>query len=197
MSAEPYIGEVQVFAGPFAPRGWMTCDGTMLDIRAYTALYAVIGNRFGGDGQTTFALPDLRGRVALGAGSGPNLTPRAIGTVVGAGAEAVTLTESNLPVHTHASALEVVPKVQATTTQGSVSAPGSGALLASGYDIQMAVPVNGYTSATTAPVALGGTSSGISGNTASTGGAGPHENRMPYLAVNYIIAVQGYFPQRP
>lgn len=173
----------------------MFCYGQILQIQEYTALFSVIGNRFGGNGSSTFALPNLSGRVAMGTGSGPGLTSRSIGHAEGT--PTVVLGTQNLPPHTHGPALEITPQVRATTDQGSVSSPANGAVLASGYDIEQAVPINLYTSSSSDTMPLSGTSGGIHGPLESTGAGGAHDNMMPFLAINYIIAVQGNYPVRP
>lgn len=195
MGSEPYIGDVQIFASRKIPQGWHLCDGTLLSISGNEALFSVIGNRFGGDARVNFAVPDLRGYIPMGTGTGAGLTPRALGNKVGT--EIVALTLANLPSHTHDSSLELTPSVRATAAQGGQAVPGSGAVLASGYDIERAVPINNYTSSSTQGVPLGGTSDGVHGTLASTGAGQPEDNRMPFLCMNYIIAVVGLYPVRP
>lgn len=194
MGSEPYIGEVQIFGSRRVPRGWLACDGSLLKVAGNEALFSVIGNRFGGDGREDFALPDLRGYIPIGTGTGPGLTPRKLGDKVGA--ETVALTLANLPSHTHTSSLELTPSVRASTAQGSQAVPGSGAVLAAGYDIERAVPINNYTSSSTQAVALSGTADGVNGTLANAGAGQRQDNRMPFLGMNYIIAVQGLYPVR-
>jgi microcystin-dependent protein len=170
---EPYLGEIRLFAGTFAPAGWAFCDGQRLSISEYDALYALIGTTYGGDGQTGFALPDLRGRWPVGTGSAP------YGTVtLGAqgGTERVTLTSTQVPTHTH------VPlgAVAAATTGDP-----TGAVWAASSGPAFAVPDGGVPPTTLAADAL-----------APVGGNQPHENRPPYLAVSYIIALVGIFPSQ-
>jgi microcystin-dependent protein len=119
MDSDPYMGSVSMTAFPWAPTGWALCDGSIVAIDQNTALYSLIGNLFGGNGTTTFALPDLRGRMPLGAGAGPDLTPRQTGTTVGT--EAWTLNTDNLPAHSHEVALG---PAGSGTSAGAVGAPG-------------------------------------------------------------------------
>jgi microcystin-dependent protein len=159
--SEPFIGQVTIFAGNFAPRGWAICDGRLLSIAQNSALFAILGTTYGGDGQVTFALPDLRGRAPIGTGNGPGLTSRALGEA--AGTETVTLTVPEMPAHTH-------------TLVVSTTAPGGAARALEGE-----LTPNPITTAE---------GMGVSG------GSQPHENMQPYLALNYIIALQGIFPSR-
>ncbi len=161
-----------MFAGNFAPQGWAYCDGQLLPISQNDALFNLIGTTYGGDGESTFALPDLRGRVPLHQGTGPGLSPRTIGEA--GGIESVTLTVANLPAHTH--------DFQASTTAGASSNPQGN--------------VVGSPPATTMFIADTPTQSLPSTMVGSTGGSQPHENRMPFLAVNYIIALYGIYPSQ-
>lgn len=172
--ADPFIGEIRPFPYNFAPRGWAVCDGQLLPISQYTALFSILGARYGGNGVTTFGLPNLSGRVAVGAGQGDGLTPRSLGSM--GGEEAVALTEAELPTHTH--------EMQAATSRGSVPGPQPDAIfnLSSGADVYSAA-------APTAPMwnlSLG----------PATGGGQPHSNLMPFTAVTFCIALEGEFPPR-
>ena len=169
--SDPFIGEIRLFAGNFAPRNWAFCSGQILSIAQNTALFSLLGTTYGGNGQTTFALPDLRGRVPMGRGQGPGLSPRDLGEV--AGAENVTLTSNQIPAHRHA--------LRASTTAASVTTPG-GALLGT-------TSVNSYDTAS-ASVAMAPGAIGI------TGGSQPHNNMAPTQTLNYIIALFGVFPSR-
>jgi microcystin-dependent protein len=172
---EAFIGTIMAFGGNFAPRGWAFCDGRLLPISQYTAVFALLGTIYGGNGQTNFALPDLRGRVAVGMGNGPGLSPVVEGQM--GGTETVTLVGTQIPVHSHT--------VGASTAGGSV-AP-TNAFLAVPVDSQGGVGA-GYTGSantTLNPATIGG-----------GGGNQPHENRQPYLGVNYIICLEGIFPSR-
>jgi microcystin-dependent protein len=171
--SEPYIGEIHMFGGNFAPRGYALCDGSLLPIAQYDALFSLIGTTYGGDGQTTFALPDLRGRLPLSAGQGPGLAPRTVGEA--AGAEAVTLATATTPAHTH------LP--QATTTTGSSPSP-AGTIWAT----TSAGATYAASSTPTVP---------MRGNLISGAGASqPHDNLMPFLCINFIIALEGVYPSR-
>lgn len=165
----PYVGEIRLFAGNFAPVGWMLCQGQLLSIADNDVLFQLIGTTYGGDGQTSFSLPDLRGRVPVHQGQGPGTSPRTIGEV--SGTETVTLLAAQMPVHTHA--------LHASSAAASGSTPG-GALLA-------ATTVASYDTnpATTAMAASA---------VGSTGAAQPHDNMAPTLALNYIISLFGVFP---
>lgn len=169
--SEPFIGEISMFAGNFAPRGWAFCQGQILSIAQNSALFALLGTTYGGNGQTTFALPDLRGRapVHLGQLSGGAFYTQG----ESAGAEAVTLTEAQVPAHNHTLA------VGATGTQASPSGGLPGATPARDFR---------YSDAATNATLYAGT--------ISSPAAQPHENRSPVLALNFIIALEGIFPSR-
>jgi microcystin-dependent protein len=174
---QPFLGQIEAFAFNFAPKGWVQCAGQLLPIAQYQALFSLLGTTYGGNGVANFALPDLRGRVGAGAGSGPGLTPRTLGTV--AGEETHTLLIAEVPPHTH------LLNAVVNGTSGGTPVPGPGVLLASGYSSETGSPAtNVYGSGGTA-VAMGAL--------ATTGG-GPHENRMPSLVLNYCMAMQGVFP---
>lgn len=171
---EPFIGEIATFGFNFAPRGWAKCDGQLLQISSNTALFSLLGTTYGGDGRTTFGLPDLRGRAALHQGAGPGLTNHPMGQK--AGAETVALNASTMPVHTHAATLRgsIVAPIGTATPTGMVLAAGNKYL-----------PGNSDTD-------MGGTSI----TNADTGGGQAHANMQPYLVVNYCIALEGVFPSR-
>ena len=170
---EPFIGQLLLVPYNFAPNGWALCDGSIMSIAQNTALFALIGTTFGGNGTTTFALPDLRGRAPIGMGQGPGLTSFVLGET--GGTESVTLNANNLPPHTHS--------VNAVANPGTSSHP-SGNYLAS--DTAGSVYSNVAPNTALAPNAVG-----------LTGGGVPFDNQMPYLAMNWIIATQGIFPSRP
>lgn len=173
--ADQFVGEVRMFSGNFAPKGWAFCDGALLPIGQNTALFSLLGTLYGGDGRSNFALPNLQGAFALhaGASAGPGLTPRSVGET--GGAAAVTLTTAQLPAHTHA------PKAASGATTGT---PGATVSLA---------PTSNGTAMYRAPDVLLNTAAANVG--ASGGGAG-HDNLPPYLCVTFIIALQGIFPPR-
>lgn len=170
--SEPFIGEVTMFAGGYAPQGWAQCDGQLLQIAENETLFSLIGTTYGGDGRQTFALPDLRGRTAINVGHGGGLAGYTIGEQ--GGAETVTLTESQIPSHTHA--------LQASANAGSSAKPAGKVLAKSTrWDIYRPnIPGDNMNS------------SAIT----STGDDQPHNNMMPFQAVNFIIALQGRFPTR-
>ena len=172
--SQPFVGQVIAVGFNFAPVGWALCDGQLLSISQNEALFNLIGTTFGGDGQTTFALPDLRGRSALGAGQGPGLSSYVQGQL--GGAESVALNNSQFAGHTHA--------LEAATT-ATTPTPGSGVVLG--------------TPATGTPIyATAGTPAALSGSAVSPSqGSGlPHENWQPSTAINYIIALFGVFPSQ-
>lgn len=170
---DPFIGEVKLFAGNFAPRGWAFCDGQLLPISQNSALFSILGTTYGGDGRTTFALPDLRGRVPLGPRHGAGLSNYSLGQK--GGQENVTLTTTQIPSHHHS--------INAVSATGNNAAPQNNFLAnTAGLDRE-------YSNANP-DVQM---NSNMVGN---TGGGQSHENRQPYLAINYIIALQGVFPSR-
>jgi microcystin-dependent protein len=163
--AQPYVGEIRIFAGNFAPVGWMFCEGQLLPISENETLFQLIGTTYGGDGQSTFGLPDLRGRVPIHQGNGSILAETA-------GAEEVTLTVQQIPVHTHT--------MLANSGLASEFAPG-------GQVFAQPQTVNAYV--TGPPVSpLAPSSCTI------VGGSQPHTNFQPYLCVNFIISLFGIFP---
>jgi microcystin-dependent protein len=169
--SNPFLGEIQLFGGNFAPRGWALCSGQLLPISQNDALYSLVGTTYGGDGQVTFGLPDLRGRRPVSQGQGPNLSNYVLGQV--GGVEAVTLSTPELPGHTH--------QVLAVAGTASASSPAANAWAA--------WPDNQYTT---------GSPSGqlAAASTAVAGGNQSHDNLSPYLVVNFIIALQGVYPSR-
>ena len=170
--AEPYLGEIRMFAGNFAPVGWEFCDGELMPISENDALFQLIGTTYGGDGETTFARPDLRGRIPIHNGQGPGLSNRVLGE--NGGVEQVTLTVNQIPVHTH-------PMTAVNSQPGNQISP-AGNLPAISFNV---VPyINDVTTGSFNSVAV-----------TPTGGSQPHTNVQPYLCVNFIIAMFGIFPQ--
>jgi microcystin-dependent protein len=163
--AQPYVGEIRMFAGNFAPAGWMFCEGQLLPISEYETLFNLIGTTYGGDGQSTFALPDLRGRLPLHQGNGFILAETG-------GAEEITLTVSQIPAHSHPLLASASPGT-ASTPQNSVLAKTTTGFL---Y-------INENTTDNMAATAI-----------SSTGGSQPHTNFQPYLCVDFIISLFGIFP---
>ena len=171
--SEPFVGEIRMFAGNFAPRGWAYCDGQLLAVSQNDALFSLLGTIYGGDGRTTFGLPDLRGRVPIHAGSGPGLSPRRLGAK--AGSENVTMTVNQLPSHTHA--------MMASSNPATETRPG-GNVTAS----DLAVDAYFENAPSAAPLA--------SGAITSLGGSRSHTNLQPFLCINFIIALFGIYPSR-
>jgi microcystin-dependent protein len=184
---EGSIGEIRMFAGNFAPRGWLFCQGQLLSIAQYSAVFAIVGTTYGGDGQTTFAVPDFRGRIGTGAqfSQGPGLPAVQLGEK--AGTPNITLTLSNLPAHTHAATLN------ASTTAATSQTPVAGAVLGRAKDnAGTAVPQIYAPTGSTTGVALGSSSV----TTAPMGGNQPFSTMQPYLGMNFIFCVEGIFPSR-
>lgn len=170
--ADPFLGEIRLFGGNFAPQGWALCNGQLLPIAQNTALFSLLGTNYGGDGHVTFGLPDLRGRAPIHMGQGAGLTPRPIGSV--SGRETVALIAHECPAHLHA------------------ASGANGANQASPVGNFWSTDPNGNTAAysTTANSVM------APGAIGATGLGQPHENMQPYLAVNYIIALAGVYPSR-
>ncbi|MFA0964665.1 phage tail protein [Roseivirga sp. BDSF3-8] len=191
---DAFIGMVVPWAPNFAPRNWAFCHGQLLAISSNTALFSLIGTTYGGDGRTTFALPDLRGRAIVGQGDGPGLSMRPLGQK--GGLENVTLNITEIPSHTHSS---VTTGLQANIGVSSQPAdevtPSNGMVLAAANSIE-GVDVNAYKSGVAPDVSLaGGTVSGQV-TIGSTGGNLSHNNMQPYTVLNYIICMYGIFPPR-
>lgn len=170
--SEPFVGEIRMFAGNFAPRGWAFCDGQLLAVSQNDALFSLLGTIYGGDGRTTFGLPDMRGRLPIHAGSGPGLSPRRLGAK--AGSENETLTVNQLPSHTH-------PARASDAAAGELQPVGRapGVAQAQAYGDRLLTPVNMNSDAVSA-----------------VGGSRSHTNLMPFLCVNFIIALVGIYPSR-
>jgi microcystin-dependent protein len=173
--SEPFIAEIRIFAGNFAPRSWAFCDGQLLPISNNTALFSLIGTTYGGDGRTTTALPNLEGRAPMHPGRGPGQTARRLGQRVGV--ETVTLTEAQIPSHTHT--------VRANPASGTTNMPTNVASIAGAGADRL------YGTNTTTNLV------DMSDQTLSaTGGSQAHGNLQPYLVLNFIIALQGLYPSR-
>lgn len=173
--ADGFVGEIRLIATNFAPKGWALCNGQELPISQNTALFALLGTQYGGDGKTTFALPDFRGKVPMHFGAGPGLTPRVIGEEVGSAT--VSLTTSEMPPHTHAANTAGTQTTQ--NPQGALWSSSTGRFGRATYTTaNPTVPMS--------PQAIG-----------VQGGSQPHNNMQPYVGLNFIIALQGIFPPRP
>ena len=165
--AQPYVGEIRMFAGNFAPAGWMFCSGQLLPISENETLFQLIGTTYGGDGESTFALPNLQSRVPVHQGGGVSLAETG-------GVEDVTLTVSQIPSHSH-------PLLGSTDTANTAN-PGTNVLARSG---QVQMFINADASALMSPNAIG-----------AAGGSQPHTNLQPYLVINFIISLFGIFPSQ-
>jgi microcystin-dependent protein len=170
--SEPFVGEIRMFAGNFAPRGWAFCDGQLLAVSQNDALFSLLGTIYGGDGRTTFGLPDMRGRIPLHQGEGPGLSPRRLGSK--GGAEKETLTVNQLPSHSH---------VFNANTEAATASDPAGRVLADvqGYNFYR----DDIQDTSLAPGAI-----------TNTGGSQSHTNLMPTLCVHFIIALFGIYPSR-
>lgn len=168
---EPFIGEIHLFGFNFSPRGYMRCDGQLLPIAQNTALFALLGTTFGGNGQTTFALPNLQGRAPMGGGAGPGLSPRDLGEE--GGRESVVLLQTEMPGHTH-----------------TLSARSSRADRANASGAALAVSTDQVYASASAAAPMHVQAIGLAG------GSQAHNNMQPYLALNFCIAVVGAFPAR-
>lgn len=175
MSSDQFLGEIRAFPFNFPPTGWALCDGQLLPLAQNTALFSLLGTYYGGDGRSTFALPDLRGSVAIASARGPGLSERWLGE--SGGVDSVTLLTSEMPPHSHQLAASGEPAtsrsprasdVLAASVEGNLYAPSSSGSVA--HDAGMLAPA---------------------------GSSQPHTNLMPYLTMHYCIALQGIFPQRP
>ena len=174
---EPAIGVITMFGADFAPQGWATCSGQLLNIAQNQALFSILGTTYGGNGQTTFGLPDFRGRTPIGVGQGPGLSNRSLGERTGS--ETTTLLANNLPAHTHTGTMTVASTSNPANSDealDSIFATGGVSHFASGGG-------NG---------SLGGVTATLS----ATGGQQPFPIRQPYLGITFIIALQGIFPSR-
>lgn len=172
---DPFVAEIRIFAGNFAPKGWAMCNGQLLPISQNTALFSLLGTTYGGDGKSTFALPNLQGGVPIHHGQGSGLSDRFLGE--SGGAETVTLLTSEMPVHNH--------QLRAAADVGTRQVPASDAALAAidaGRPAAYAASANAYLEVSALGVA---------------GSSFPHNNRSPYLCLNFIIAMQGVYPPRP
>ena len=174
--ASPFLGEIRMFAGNFAPRNWALCNGQILPISQNTALFSIIGTYYGGNGTSNFALPNLQGMAPLGVGNGNGLTPRTLGET--AGEASVTLLPNEMPSHTHGvnASSSVGNQVEPTNGVWSVAGAGRGEKMYA---------------------ASQGTGAAMSSQAISSmGGSQPHNNLPPYLTLNFIIALNGVFPSR-
>jgi microcystin-dependent protein len=173
---DPFIGEIRHVGFDFPPVGWAACDGRIMSISQNPALFSILGTYYGGNGQTTFALPDLRNRFAMAVGNGPGLSPHVLGEM--AGSETVTLLSDQMPVHSHTPLASAKAGDVESPANASWAQPRSGRVPDKAY-------ATGPTETTMAPQAL-----------QTAGGGQPHNNMPPYLTTNYIIALEGIYPSR-
>ncbi len=171
--SEPFLAEIIMFGGNFAPRSWALCNGQILPIAQNTALFSLLGTTFGGNGQTTFALPDMRSRVPIHPGQGPGLSPYILGEQ--GGAESQTLNVNQMPAHNHSFA-------QPCVDDDATSSSATGKVHANASSNIYSAPAGAATMA--------------GGNTGLAGGSQPFQLRQPYLCVNFIICLEGIFPSR-
>lgn len=201
------IGEIRLFAGNFSPKAWTYCAGQTMAIASNTALFSILGTTYGGNGTTTFGIPDLRGRVAIGAGNGPGLTPRALGEL--GGTVTTTLTTLQMPMHVHvigsggvvalSGSANAVMNVNQTT--GDLSTPDGNFL---GFDSSGNNIYNTSAGSPTGVLNQGAISVNVSGlavemptmQTLPTGSGAPFNNLQPYLGMSYILCMYGVFPPR-
>lgn len=171
--SDPFVAEIRIFAGNFAPKGWARCDGQLLPISQNTALFSLLGTFYGGDGKSTFALPNLEGSAPIHQGQGPGLSDYFLGQA--SGSQFVTLLSSEMPLHAHSSV--------GADVQGNVSSPAQN-FFAGDSTVRQWVSSNPNSDMSVQTVGL-------------TGGSLPHNNMQPYLVLMFIIAMQGVFPARP
>lgn len=201
---EPFMGMIAMFGFSFQPKGWMLCAGQQLPVSQYAALFSLLSTNFGGDGRTTFNLPDLRGRAAIGQGNGPGLTSRLIGQM--SGAEVNYLDTLQLPAHSHpASATSVSTSTSTSTSTMYAEGVSSdqqnprGNMLASGQSIYAAENAQNNRAMSSQAVTTDTTTATTTNTTVQigqTGGNQPVNNMPPFLVVNYSIAIEGLYPSR-
>jgi microcystin-dependent protein len=175
--SDQFVGEIRIMGCNFAPRGWAFCNGQLLPISQNTGLYSILGTVYGGDGKFTFALPNLQGSAAMHPGQGPGLSNRDLGEP--GGSESVTLLVSEIPMHVHTANAKIA---------GGTASPSD---MVWGTSRATKVVANFYAPAGGSTVAMNASA------LAPTGGSLPHNNMMPYLALNFCIALEGIVPQRP
>ena len=176
--AEPFLGQIQIVGFNFAPAGWATCDGQLLPISQNTALFSILGTTYGGDGVSTFALPNLQGSAPVHFGQGPGLSPYVLGQV--GGSESVTLLPGNLPPHSHSLTGDSGVSPSGTPVPTELFGTSKGARPGT---VNVYGPANSFTALDASALGPAGSSVG-------------HNNRQPYLGVMFIIAMQGIFPSR-
>tara|TARA_R110002072_G_scaffold91762_4_gene204630 strand:- start:1835 stop:2398 length:564 start_codon:yes stop_codon:yes gene_type:complete len=184
----PMLAEIIMFAGNFAPRGWAFCDGTLLSINSNQALFSLLGTTYGGDGRTTFALPDLRGRAPISPGRGPGLADYRLGAR--AGVEFNYLTVTQMPNHSHSA----IGTIKASGVDGTTNNPNGKILAVGKVPVDRATVYEGNIYGDSANVNMSTDSVNIT--VGNTGANAPVSNMQPFLAINYIISLEGSFPSR-
>jgi microcystin-dependent protein len=174
--SQAFIGQIQLFGFNFNPRGWAFCNGATLPISQNTALFALLGTTYGGNGQTTFQLPNFAGRAGCEQGQGPGLTPRALGETFGV--NTVTLTANQIPQHSHGVNAFIPSNSGSPAANGGFSQPG----ISANRPFNSSAPNTSFAPSMISP---------------NAGGGQPHQNQQPYLGVNFCIALQGIFPSFP
>jgi len=176
--ADPFVAEIRTFAFNFAPKGWAFCNGQVMSISQNTALFSLLGTTYGGDGKSNFALPNLQGSAPMHPGQGPGLSLHDLGET--GGSDTVTLLQTEMPTHTHA-----INCIDGGRVGGQSGVPTNAILVKTG-----GAPANAYTTGATQNLTMAGNMVGV------VGGSQPHNNLMPYLTLNFCIALQGVFPPR-
>lgn len=176
--ADPFVAEIRILPYTFAPRGWATCDGQLMPISQNTALFSLLGTYYGGDGKTTFALPNLQGSAAMGAGQGPGLSQHDLGET--GGSATVTLTVGELPSHSH-----TMQAFDNSLAKANTSTPGNTVVFARANNANPYQPTTNQQLVSMSPQAV-----------AITGQSMPHNNMQPYLVTRFCIALQGVYPPR-
>jgi microcystin-dependent protein len=174
--SDPFIGEIKLFAGNFAPHGWAFCDGQIMQISSNSALFSILGTKYGGDGKTTFALPNLKGRIPLHFGQGPGLTNHALGEVVGS--ENVSLVLNQMPTHNHTATIKAA-------NAGTTNQPQDNLFGKIARSNIYNTPNASLTNMAEGSVSL-----------SNSGGSTSHSNMQPYLTLSFIIAIYGIYPIR-
>lgn len=194
--ADPYLTQIILFGGNFAPRTYAFCDGQLMPINQYQALFSLMGTAFGGDGRTTFALPDARGRAVLHPGRGPGLPDYQIGQR--GGVETVALTTDQIPSHTHTATNSLSVSLPGNANPGTASNPAGAVLAEASIEIRGGgqATANIYAAADTADASMAPAVVSGSVGVANAGGSQGHNNMQPYTVVNYCIALQGLYPSR-
>ena len=181
--SEPFLGQITMFGGNFAPRGYALCDGQLLSISQNSALFSLLGTTYGGNGTSTFALPDLRSRLSIHMGRGPGLSDYSIGQA--SGEPSVTLMQATMASHTHSLVATIGPAGTGTVASGAVPATSNGPVSPAEFYADVEVGEPAVTKRAMNPAACG-----------TAGGSQPHDNLMPSQCITFMIALQGIFPSR-